>query len=192
MVESQYKVGWNATNERDIGTPLHGVQGADFSEGALTNILPAGHYYVISGLDKAVILLVDNQGRAYGWCESTYITPQPTNPLDSVIVDITANYTNDGVNVIISDMYVTLHNNSSDNMRISVSVKMIDATPNINIGATTIDVNAGATDGDNVLDTASGKDEPIKYSTATGSPTAKVTLTYGAFSRDNIEIELTN
>lgn len=175
---------WNATNEHDVGTPIKGVQGNDFSESALTNTLPAGHYYVVSGLSNAVILLVDSNGKAFGWCNSTYSPPTPVvNPLNDVSVVISARYTMD-INtgsVSLTDMYITLDNANAESMSIEVSVVMTDGASEVSVGDVTIPVGAGETEGDYILD--SNKDNPVGYTSLSNEPTAKVTLIYGQYTR---------
>ena len=182
---------WNATNEHEgLMAALHGAQGNDFTESALTTQLPAGHYYVISGLDRAVILFVDSNGEVFGWCNSSYSPPTPVNPLNNISVAITATYTidNNTSSVVITDMIVELTNSDNSSMSVSVSAVMIDGATNINVGSTTIAVPAGETEQDTLLD--SEKDDAIRYTSLSGTPIVQITLSYGQFTKTE-EIELT-
>lgn len=175
---------WDATNEHEgLMAPLKGAQGNEFSEAAVTTQLPAGHYYVVSGLDNAVILLVDNNGEVYGWCLSSYYPPAPVNPLNNVTITIIASYTLDSLtnSVVITDMSVELSNADNSSMTIGVNAVMIDGLTNVAVGAITTAVPSGASVEDVILD--SEKDEPIRYTSIEGTPTVRITLTYGSYTK---------
>lgn len=175
---------WDATNEHGgLMAPLKGAQGNDFSEAAITTQLPAGHYYVVSGLDNAVILLVDNNGEVYGWCLSSYYPPAPVNPLNNVTITVIASYTLDSLtnSVVITDMSIELSNADNSSMTVGVNAVMIDGQTNVAVGATTMVVPSGESVEDVILD--SEKDEPVRYTSIEGTPTVRITLTYGSYTK---------